>query len=112
LSGGLNADEFFFWWTADMGTTRAVMDVITDFNAGEGDIINVSAVDADIYAAGDQGFRFIGQAAFTTGVPGEINYVHVGGNTIIQFQTGESPDVEGGIILQGIHTPQASWFVL
>lgn len=112
LSGGLNGDEFYFWSTADMGATQATMDVITDFNAADGDIINVSSVDANIYAAGDQAFRFIGQSAFTSGVPGEINYVHVGGNTIIQFQTGESPDVDGGIILQGIHTPQASWFVL
>jgi Ca2+-binding RTX toxin-like protein len=112
LTGGANADEFYWWSTEQMGTTRALMDVITDFNAAEGDIINLSSVDANVYAAGDQAFRFIGQAAFTTGVPGEINYVHANGNTIIQLQTGESPDVEGGIILQGIHTPQASWFVL
>ena len=79
---------------AHMGT-GALMDVVTDFNAAEGDILDVNPVDADIYTAGDQAFRFIGQGAFTLGQPGEISYVHSGGNTIIQFQTGESPDVDG-----------------
>ena len=111
LSGGPNGDTFFWWSTEHMGT-GSLMDVVSDFNAAEGDILNVSSVDADIYAAGDQAFRFIGQAAFTVGSPGEINYFHSGGNTIIQFQTGESLDVEGGIVLQGIHTPEAGWFVL
>ena len=112
LSGGMQADTFYWWSTADMGSTAGTADIITDFNAADGDIINVTSVDANIYASGDQAFSFIGNTAFHTGVPGEINYVYSGGNTIIQFQTGESPDVEGMIVLQGMHTPQASWFVL
>jgi hypothetical protein len=48
----------------------------------------------------------------STGTPGEINFVHVNGDTIIQLQTGTSPDIEGGIRLAGLHTPEASWFVL
>jgi hypothetical protein len=26
--------------------------------------------------------------------------------------SGTSADIEGGIVLQGLHTPDASWFVL
>jgi hypothetical protein len=41
---------------------------------------------------------------------GEINYYHSEGNTIIQFQTDVDAEIEGGI--QGLQTPDASWFVL
>jgi serralysin len=88
------------------------MDLITDFNfAGQLDRIDLSGVDANAYAAGDQAFTFIGTSAFS-GNPGEINYYHSGGETIIQMQTGTGVDIEGGIRLSGIHTPDASWFVL
>ena len=50
-------------------------------------------------------------AAFS-GTPGEINYTHSGGNTYIQLQTGTVADVEGVIRLDGIVTPEASWFML
>jgi organic radical activating enzyme len=42
----------------------------------------------------------IGTAAFS-GTPGEINFVHVGNETIIQFQTGVGADIEGGIRITG-----------
>jgi hypothetical protein len=35
-----------------------------------------------------------------------------GGNTYLEMQTGTSLDIEGVIRLAGIHTPEASWFVL
>ena len=85
--------------------------MITDFNFAEGDRIDLCGIDADVYAAGNQAFTFIGAAAFS-GTPGEINYYHSGGNTYIQLQTGTSADVEGVIRLDGIVTPEASWFVL
>jgi serralysin len=85
--------------------------VLWDFNVAEGDRMDLSGVDADIYAAGNQAFRFIGNAAFS-GTPGEINYVHQNGETLIQMQTGTSADAEGVIRIPGIVTPEASWFVL
>ena len=50
-------------------------------------------------------------AAFS-GTPGEVRYYHADGNTFIEMQTGTSADVEGVIRLNGIHAPEASWFVL
>jgi hypothetical protein len=111
LAGNGGADRFVWNFAEETGITIPTMDVISDFNFAEGDRIDLSAVDANTYAAGNQAFTFIGQAAFT-GTPGEINYYYSGGNTIIQLQTGMDPDIEGGIVLSGIHTPDASWFNL
>jgi Ca2+-binding RTX toxin-like protein len=111
LSGLLGADTFAWNATAETGVTIATADLITDFNVGQGDRIDLSGVDANVFADGNQAFSFIGTAGFS-GKPGEINYFHSGGETIIQMQTGVSGDIEGAIRLSGIHTPDASWFVL
>jgi hypothetical protein len=113
LTGFWGSDTFGWASTSETGVTTDSMDVITDFTFGsyEYDQIDLNVIDADENAAGNQAFRFIGQAAFT-GAPGEVNYLYSGGNTIIQLQTDTSTDIEGGIILQGLHTPEASWFNL
>ena len=112
LYGGSGADVFRWDATDETGLTAATADVIYGLQpprrATEFDL---SGIDADVYAAGNQAFTFIGTAAFS-GTPGEINYFHSGGNTYIQMQTGTSADVEGVIRLAGIVTPEASWFVL
>ena len=121
IEGGAGADDMFgeagadrFVWTAvaDSGMTAATSDTIFDFNFADGDRIDVSGIDANRYATGDQAFRFIGTADFTWGRPGEINYVHDDGMTIIQLNTGRFGHVEALIQLSGTVTPEASWFVL
>jgi serralysin len=111
MTGGPNADVFYWQWMQDTGATAATSDLVTDFNPLEGDRLDLVGIDADVYAANNQEFRFIGAAAFS-GTPGEINYVHHNGETIIQMQTGTSIDVDGMIRIAGIVTPDASWFVL
>jgi len=111
LVGGLDNDTFIWQSIDQTGITLATMDLILDFNFAEGDRINLSDIDADTYTDGNQAFSFIGAAGFS-GTPGEINYYHSGGDTIIQMQTGMDADVEGAIRLSGIHTPDATWFVL
>jgi Ca2+-binding RTX toxin-like protein len=122
LTGGAGADTFAWSFTSDTGLVFPfTMDRISDFNFAEGDRIDLSAIDAvqGIKALGNQAFTFIGDGAFT-GAAGEINYVHIGGETIIQLQTGtgvtlpgtEVADIDGGIRLAGLYTPDASWFVL
>ena len=68
----------------------------------EGDHIDLSRIDADVYAAGNQAFTFIGTAAFS-GTPGEVRYYQAGGNTYLQMRTGMSADIEGVIRIDGIH---------
>ena len=63
-----------------------------------------------MFAAGNQAFTFIGAAAFSD-TPGEVNFVHVNGDTIIQLQTGVAATPRR-IRIPGIVTPDASMFVL
>jgi Ca2+-binding RTX toxin-like protein len=111
MTGGPGADTFMFEATEETGTTTVTADTIYDFNFAEGDRIGLGGIDADVYAAGNQAFRFIGTAAFS-GTPGELRYFHADGYTYVEMQTGTSVDVEGIVRLTGIHTPEASWFVL
>jgi Ca2+-binding RTX toxin-like protein len=111
LAGGYGGDLFVWGDKDETGVTPGTADLITDFNAAQGDRIDLSLVDANDYANGDQAFTFIGNAPFS-GTPGELNYVYVGGDTIVQMQTGTSADVEAVIRLTGIHVPEAGWFAL
>jgi Ca2+-binding RTX toxin-like protein len=121
LVGGSEADTFIWRNANETGVTIATADLIQDFSFAAGDRIDVSPIDANIVAGGDQAFQFIGQSAFTLNgatpdpsdvTPGQIRYFHSGGNTIIEMQTGTAADVEAVIRIAGIVTPEASWFVL
>lgn len=83
LSGGLGADVFDFDYVSEISN-----DNITDFEAG--DIIDLASIQ-QLYLAGDNDgvdITYIGTAAFNH-VAGELRYVHIGGQTYIQF------DVDG-----------------
>jgi serralysin len=64
LTGGEGADVFLFQTLSELGlgTKR---DVINDFNASEGDLIDLSALDANGLLGGNNTFTFIGSASFT-----------------------------------------------
>jgi Ca2+-binding RTX toxin-like protein len=111
LIGGGGGDTFVWRDTGESGNAAATADTIVDFDPLAGDLIDLGGVDANALAAGNQAFTFIGAAGFS-GTPGEINFVHVDGDTIIQLQTGVVGDVEMAIRIEGIVTPEASWFVL
>ena len=116
LFGDEGADTFVWSSTADAPVDGASYnvcntDVISDFDPDEFDLIDLHFIDADVSAAGNQAFVFIGAAAFS-GTPGELAYVHFCGNTFILMQTGIATDVEGVIRLPGTVLPQAGWFVL
>jgi len=59
LTGGLGADDFVFNHFKD-SVARGGRDHIVDFSSAEDDIIDLSAIDANRRAAGDQDFHFIG----------------------------------------------------
>jgi Ca2+-binding RTX toxin-like protein len=82
LVGGAGADVFLFTAVADSRATPAERDFINGFVHGE-DRINLRAIDADPFAAGHQGFDFIGGAAFSRGgaaTAGEVRFANYGGN--------------------------------
>ena len=132
ISGGMGRDcyrgdggaDTFVWSSTSEappinGLPLCTLDVIVGFSRTGGDLIDLSGIDADVYAAGNQAFTFIGMAPFS-GTPGEINYYLDGDDTYLQMNTGSSTDVDAMIQLAPpanaminfpIH-PEASWFVL
>jgi serralysin len=111
LFGGAAADTFVWRSPGETGTSIATMDVIADFNPAECDRIDLSEIDANVFAAGNQVFTFIGQAGFS-GAPGEVNFVHLDGDTIIQVQTGVEADTDASIRIPGIVVLDAGMFAL
>jgi 2',3'-cyclic-nucleotide 2'-phosphodiesterase (5'-nucleotidase family) len=72
LAGGDDADIFVFRSVAD-SPAGGRRDVIRDYDDAEGDVIDLSAIDANSILAGDQAFTFRGAAQFT-GTAGELRY--------------------------------------
>jgi|GEM_PF-998858 serralysin len=97
LFGGGDGDVFRF---ADGDSSRGdARDEILDFRPADGDLIDVSAIDANPAAAGDQAFAWIGAAAFSRA--GQLRYGVEGVNTIIRanLDADLAPDV--AIVLAG-----------
>ena len=69
LYGG-GGNDIFRYQSVDDSRTSGLRDGIQDFSAG--DLIDLSRIDADVATAGDQAFTFIGSAAFTPGVAGQL----------------------------------------
>lgn len=88
MTGGLGADRFIFTSPTQSGTSATTRDVITDFSRAEGDRIDLSGIDANSRASGDQAFRFVGTASFS-GTAGELRYQHTNGVTVV------SADLDG-----------------
>jgi Ca2+-binding RTX toxin-like protein len=110
MTGGAGGDKFVLEALADTGVTSATMDVITDFNLADGDKIDVHSIDANATLPGNQAFDFIEDDAFSA--PGQIRYSSNGVDTFIQLNTDNIFVSDAVIQISGLHTPEASWFVL
>lgn len=91
--GNAGADRFVFV-DGEVSATLKGADLIGDFSHGEGDRIDLSGIDANTNAAGNQAFTFIGGAAFS-GTAGELRFEVVNGETVL---TG---DIDGDKIADG-----------
>jgi Ca2+-binding RTX toxin-like protein len=117
MSGGGGADTFVWWYTTESDGTSWKTDFVTDFNRAEGDLMNLSAIDADVWAAGNQAFSFIGTADHPFTAPGQISFAHAAGlngsyNTRILLNTDDDAEAEGVIQVSGMHAVDSGWFVL
>jgi Ca2+-binding RTX toxin-like protein len=70
--GGAGADRFGLAVAAH-SVVGANADRIADFNRAEGDRVDLSAVDANTLAAGNQAFSFIGNGLYT-GIAGQLRF--------------------------------------
>jgi Tol biopolymer transport system component len=73
LRGGQGADTFVYLSAADSRPARSKRDTILDFNARQGDIIDLRAIDANAKRPGNQRFTFIGARPFD-GKPGQLRF--------------------------------------
>jgi Ca2+-binding RTX toxin-like protein len=110
LTGGAGADTFVWHMLAESGLDAVSVDVVTDFDYVEGDVIDVSSIDANTELDGNQAFTFIGAADYTGA--GQIRVVDDGVNTFLAFSTDSDPDNDGAIRIDGLVMPAADWFVL
>jgi Ca2+-binding RTX toxin-like protein len=96
MTGGAGADRFFYNNAADQSPTGFfTRDVILDFARADGDVIDLRSVDAVAGTPGDQGFEFLGFNG-SLDVPGHIEYVFEGDNTVVRVNTAgdNAPDME------------------
>jgi len=87
LTGGGGAD--IFRYTGVLDSTPAAPDQILDFASGT-DRIDLSGIDADSFAAGDQAFHWIGSSAFTgagAASAGELRAYALNGNWFVEGDT-------------------------
>jgi VCBS repeat-containing protein len=84
LTGGNGADTFVFNLSTD--STLAFADTIADFNHSQGDIIDLSAIDANSNTVADDAFNWIAGGAFTH-TAGELRYGTVNGVMYLQGDT-------------------------
>jgi Ca2+-binding RTX toxin-like protein len=120
IEGGASGDAITSGWGADRLVYRSIADssgdacdVIADFHFGN-DRIDLSLIDADIAAGGDQAFLFVGSAAFS-GKAGELRAAFdsgmslwaiqgdINGDGVTDFQlyvsTGAGPPPEADFVL-------------
>ncbi|WP_343717036.1 calcium-binding protein, partial [Inquilinus sp.] len=81
LYGGGGRDLFLFEAAADSGATAGTRDRIMDFTRGS-DRIDLSDIDANASAGGNQAFNFIGGDAFT-GVAGQLRVFTEAGALVV-----------------------------
>jgi Ca2+-binding RTX toxin-like protein len=110
LTGGADRDVFQFR-DGDFGTTRALADLITDFNHAAAEKMQLNLVDANTIAGGNQAFTWIGNGAFT-GVAGQLHFAQAGGNTYVEGDTNGDGTVDFVIALTGTINLVAGDFVL
>ena len=109
LTGGAGGDRFKFVNLSD--STPAAPDLITDFSAKGGDKIDLSAIDANVNAAGNQAFtlvsNFSGQAGQAT-----TSYDSNTGRTSVFLDVNGDGNADALIQLSGQLTLQSGHLIL
>ena len=93
--GNAGADRFVFN-DGDVSSTLARADLIGDFSRAERDKIDLSGIDANTTVAGDQAFKYVGNAAFT-GTAGELRFEVIHGEAVLMGDTNGDKIADGFI---------------
>jgi Ca2+-binding RTX toxin-like protein len=107
MTGNEGADTFVLESILETGKTKSTRDVITDFTRGE-DLVDLTAVDANVLVDGDQAFSWRGERGFS-GAAGELRFVRENNPGTANDRTIIEGDVNGDRIadfqieLTGLH---------
>ncbi len=111
LIGGNGSDIFDFNSLSESGPTSIGRDIILDFTASSGDRIDLSSIDANSSATGNQAFIFIGNGSFS-GQAGQLRYQEIGSNTYIYADVNGDRTADFSIQLAEALALQKDYFVL
>jgi predicted dienelactone hydrolase len=105
MVGGRAGDDFIFSAITDSGVSSG-RDLIIDFDDAGDDVIDVSAIDANTGAGGNQAFSYIGTSAFTAA--GQLRVEASGDDVLVHLNTDGDLDPEMTIVLLLTTTGQMS----
>jgi len=115
LVGAAGADVFVYYTTAESGAGSIESDLINGFETGA-DKIDLSVVDANTLAAGDQAFNFVGTAGFSAqgaASAGELRAFSLSGTSVwIEMDTNGNGLADMRILVLGTNTATADDFML
>jgi len=113
MTGGAGADRFAFDFVEHSPAGFFNRDVIQDFSHAQGDVLDLSFIDASPENPNIATFEFLGQDA-TIDAPGQISYSFEGNTTVVEMNTvgGFDSPPEMEIQLQGNIDLVASDFLL
>jgi len=110
LAGQAGADTFVLNRVLE-SPVGAARDQITDFSSAAGDIVDLHAIDADVSTGADDGFTFIGAAAYS-GTAGQLRFTHNATNGIIHGDVDGDGVDDFQILVQGVTAMSAGDFLL
>ncbi|MES2633007.1 MAG: Ig-like domain-containing protein [Pseudomonadota bacterium] len=111
LWGGAEADHFIYTSTGDSTPGPDSFDVIMDFLADEGDMLDLQGIDANTAIAGNQAFSFIGSASFSNShAAGQVRFDSA--SQMLYASTDADSDAEFAVQLAGVSSLSAGAFLL
>jgi Ca2+-binding RTX toxin-like protein len=111
LVGGAGADIFVFKARADSTVSTSGRDTILDFSGTGGDRLDLSDIDANSTASGNQAFTYLGTAAFT-GKAGELRTIKDASDTYVYGDVNGDRKVDFAIHLDDAVSLSKGYFVL
>ena len=110
LIGGAGADKFVFAMAGD--SAAGARDIVVDFSQADGDRIDLSPLDAEPSADGNNSFAFIGAFRRSPAREGEVRAEIRNGNTFVCADLDGDAVADVAVRLLGAHNLTAGDFVL